>query len=116
MSDRSGPHDAARSGPRGLASESDRSDSLDADRSGPRGLASESDRSGPLVAEQSGALEAARVAPLDAAHTARDLRAPSLWRHRDFKRLWAAPAVSAFGSRITRPALPIIAVKTLGAH
>ena len=94
MSDRSGPHDA--------------------DRSGPRGLASEADRSGPLVAEQSGALEAVRVAPLDAAHTASDLRAPSLWRHRDFMRLWAAQAVSAFGSRITRTALPIIAVKTLG--
>ena len=29
-------------------------------------------------------------------------------------RLWAAQAISAFGSRITRTALPIIAVKTLG--
>ena len=29
-------------------------------------------------------------------------------------RLWSAQAVSAFGSRITRTALPIIAVKTLG--
>ena len=37
-----------------------------------------------------------------------------LWRHSDFLRLWAAQAVSAFGSRITRTALPIIAVKTLG--
>ena len=32
----------------------------------------------------------------------------------DFRRLWAAQAISAFGSRITRTALPIIAVKTLG--
>jgi Na+/melibiose symporter-like transporter len=37
-----------------------------------------------------------------------------LWRHADFMRLWAAQAVSAFGSRITRTALPIIAVSTLG--
>jgi Na+/melibiose symporter-like transporter len=36
-----------------------------------------------------------------------------LWRHADFKRLWAAQVVSAFGSRITRTALPIIAVTTL---
>jgi MFS transporter len=36
-----------------------------------------------------------------------------LWRHADFLRLWAAQAVSAFGSRITRTALPIIAVATL---
>jgi len=37
-----------------------------------------------------------------------------LWRHADFVRLWAAQAISAFGSRITRTALPIIAVTTLG--
>ncbi|MGN6104057.1 MAG: MFS transporter [Kofleriaceae bacterium] len=36
-----------------------------------------------------------------------------LWRHADFLRLWAAQAFSAFGSRITRTALPIIAVATL---
>src|SRR5688572_3910379 len=36
-----------------------------------------------------------------------------LWRHGDFLRLWAAQAVSAFGFRITRTALPIIAVTTL---
>ncbi|MBA3538871.1 MAG: MFS transporter, partial [Deltaproteobacteria bacterium] len=36
-----------------------------------------------------------------------------LWRHADFVRLWAAQAISAFGSRITRTALPIIAVGTL---
>jgi MFS family permease len=36
-----------------------------------------------------------------------------LWRHADFKRLWAAQIVSAFGSRITRTALPIIAITTL---
>src|SRR6185436_2245259 len=37
-----------------------------------------------------------------------------LWGHADFRRLWAAQAISAFGSRITRTALPIIAVTTLG--
>lgn len=37
-----------------------------------------------------------------------------LWGHPDFLRLWAAQAISAFGSRITRTALPIIAVVTLG--
>ena len=36
-----------------------------------------------------------------------------LWRHADFLRLWAAQAVSAYGSRITRTALPIIAVAML---
>ncbi len=36
-----------------------------------------------------------------------------LWRHADFLRLWAAQAISAFGSRISRTALPIIAITTL---
>lgn len=39
---------------------------------------------------------------------------PGLWGHADFMRLWSAQAISAFGSRITRTALPIIAVKALG--
>ncbi len=38
---------------------------------------------------------------------------PGLWGHADFLRLWTAQAISAFGSRITRTALPIIAVATL---
>jgi MFS family permease len=33
-----------------------------------------------------------------------------LARHHDFARLWAAQTVSAFGSRITRTALPVIAI------
>jgi MFS family permease len=37
------------------------------------------------------------------------------WRNRDFKRLWAAMAISAIGSRITRTALPVIAVGALAA-
>lgn len=36
-----------------------------------------------------------------------------LWRHPDFLRLWGAQAGSAFGSRITRTALPIIAILSL---
>jgi len=39
----------------------------------------------------------------------------SLWRHADFLKLWAAQAVSAFGSRITREGLPMAAVLTLDA-
>jgi predicted MFS family arabinose efflux permease len=38
-----------------------------------------------------------------------------LWRHPDFLRLWGAQVGSAFGSRITRTALPIIAILTLRA-
>ena len=38
-----------------------------------------------------------------------------LWRHPDFLRLWAAQAASALGSRITRTALPMIAILTIGA-
>jgi len=37
----------------------------------------------------------------------------SLWRHADFLRLWAAQAISAYGSRITRTALPIVAIAML---
>ncbi len=38
-----------------------------------------------------------------------------LWRHRDFLNLWAAQIVSAFGSRITRTALPALAILLLAA-
>jgi predicted MFS family arabinose efflux permease len=38
-----------------------------------------------------------------------------LWRDADFLRLWAAQTGSAFGSRISRTALPIIAVLSLHA-
>jgi len=38
-----------------------------------------------------------------------------LWRHRDFMRLWGAQAVSSFGARIAREALPMAAVITLKA-
>ncbi|HET7229142.1 MAG TPA: MFS transporter [Longimicrobium sp.] len=38
-----------------------------------------------------------------------------LWRHPDFLRLWGAQVGSAFGSRITRTALPIIAILMIHA-
>jgi MFS family permease len=38
-----------------------------------------------------------------------------LWRHPDFLKFWAAQAISALGSRITRTALPILAVLTIHA-
>ncbi len=40
-------------------------------------------------------------------------RGSTLWRHPAFMRLWAAQSLSAFGNRITRTALPIIAITTL---
>ncbi|MBT9471424.1 MAG: MFS transporter [Pseudomonadota bacterium] len=39
----------------------------------------------------------------------------NLTGHATFRKLWAAQAVSAFGARITREGLPIMAVVTLGA-
>jgi predicted MFS family arabinose efflux permease len=38
-----------------------------------------------------------------------------LWRQGDFRRLWAAQAVSDFGARITREGLPMMAVMMLAA-
>jgi hypothetical protein len=45
----------------------------------------------------------------------REWPAGGLWHHPDFLRLWGAQIVSAFGSRITRTALPILALLTLRA-
>ena len=39
----------------------------------------------------------------------------SLWRHKDFMRLWAGQTVSVFGSQVTELALPLAAVLTLHA-
>jgi MFS family permease len=39
----------------------------------------------------------------------------SLWRHRDFVRLWAGQTVSVFGSQVTQLALPLAAVLSLHA-
>ncbi len=40
-------------------------------------------------------------------------RSSPLWRNANFNRLWTAQILSAFGSRITRTAIPIIAVGAL---
>ena len=39
----------------------------------------------------------------------------TLWRDRDFVRLWLAQSISAFGARITREGLPILAITSLAA-
>lgn len=39
----------------------------------------------------------------------------SLFKHADFLKLWAAQIGSAFGSRITRTVLPMIAILTINA-
>jgi len=40
---------------------------------------------------------------------------PSLWRHGDFRRLWAAATVSVLGSQVTLIAVPYIALTMLQA-
>ncbi len=40
---------------------------------------------------------------------------PSLWRHRDFLKIWSAATVSVVGSQVTIIALPFIALTMLGA-
>jgi MFS family permease len=42
-------------------------------------------------------------------------RSASLWRHRDFRQLWAAETVSQVGTQVTQLALPVIAVSVLAA-
>lgn len=43
-----------------------------------------------------------------------DLR-PSIWRDRDFVRLWSAGTISIFGTLVGRTALPFVAILVLGA-
>ena len=45
----------------------------------------------------------------------RGRRPTGLWQHPDFVKLWSAHTISAFGSGITREALPLLGVITLGA-
>src|SRR5205085_328001 len=40
---------------------------------------------------------------------------PSLWRHRDFMRLWTAETISQLGTQVTLLALPLTAIVTLHA-
>ena len=43
------------------------------------------------------------------------LQAPTLWRHRDFVKLWVGQTISELGSRITLIGLPMVAAQTLDA-
>ena len=38
-----------------------------------------------------------------------------LWRHRDFRKLWAAETVSQLGSQVSQLALPLVAIIVLEA-
>ena len=40
---------------------------------------------------------------------------PSLWRQRDFMKLWTGQSISQFGDEITLLAIPLLAINTLGA-
>src|ERR671930_1113114 len=40
-------------------------------------------------------------------------RRPSLWRHRDFMKLWTAESISQLGSQVSLLALPLIAISVL---
>jgi MFS family permease len=44
-----------------------------------------------------------------------ETQAGTLWRHADFRRLWAGDTISQFGTMVTLIALPLLAVKTLHA-
>ena len=48
--------------------------------------------------------------------TAVNPRRPSLWRQRDFMKLWTAQTISQFGDEITGIALPFVAITILGAE
>jgi hypothetical protein len=39
----------------------------------------------------------------------------SLWRHHDFRQLWASETVSQIGTQVTMVALPVLAVTLLQA-
>ena len=43
------------------------------------------------------------------------MTSPSLWRHADFRKLWAGQTVSELGSVVTRTAVPLVALLVLGA-
>ena len=44
-----------------------------------------------------------------------DIARPSLWRHRDFVKIWSASTASLLGSQVTLFAVPFIALTMLGA-
>ena len=44
-----------------------------------------------------------------------DLPTQSLWRHRDFRLLWAGQSVSELGSQVSSLAIPLLAIDRLHA-
>src|SRR5918996_4101941 len=44
------------------------------------------------------------------------VRRPTLWRHRDFMKLWTAQTVSQLGDEITQLAIPLVAILELDAN
>ncbi len=59
----------------------------------------------PPTPSQSSESEVAAAAP----------RRPSLWRQRDFMKLWSGQTISQFGDEITMLAIPLLAIEILGA-
>ena len=53
--------------------------------------------------------------PRDEGNGLKGIARPSLWRHRDFVKIWSAATVSVIGSQVTIIALPFIALTMLGA-
>jgi len=51
--------------------------------------------------------------PSELASGSRERR--SLWRHRDFMKLWTAQTITQFGDEITQFAIPLVAILTLNA-
>lgn len=57
----------------------------------------------------------ATAGPVVEAGLSAPAEAPSLWRHRDFMKLWIGETVSEFGSQVTQLALPLAAAVALRA-
>jgi Transmembrane secretion effector len=63
-----------------------------------------------------GPLQPAAPTPAAPATTGIELPTPpSLWRHREFLKLWTGRTVSGFGSQVSRLAIPLTAVEVLDA-
>ena len=53
--------------------------------------------------------------PSDSEIAAATPHRPSLWRQRDFMKLWTGQSISQFGDEITMLAIPLLAIEILGA-
>ncbi len=56
-----------------------------------------------------------RTTPGGGQYAAATVSTPSLWDHRDFLKLWAGQTISELGTVVTRTAVPLVALLTLGA-